>query len=84
MPHAMKLTTFLIVLPLVVFYIAVNTHPPYAALFAVWSLLALVCLIRGIYVFRLHRWQAFCCFAFTLIQTLLVLLPVLMIRRHSV
>jgi len=80
----MKMTTLFIMLSCVMLYVAMNTHPPYLALFVVWSLFAVGCLIRGIYVFRLHKWQAFCCFAITLVQTFLVLLPMLMIRRHSV
>jgi hypothetical protein len=78
----MKLTLFLLLLPWLAFFGFVYDSAPPLGMF--WIFTILVCLVRGIYVFRLHRLLAFCCFAVALVQIFLVLLPELMRHRHSV
>jgi hypothetical protein len=47
-----------------------------AAFSAIWMLATIVCLIRGIYIFRSHQRLAWCCFLVVLLQILLAIVPV--------
>jgi hypothetical protein len=79
----MKLTIFTLVLPVVIFLVGISviSRPASDAMIetflAVWALASLVCFIRGIFIFRQHRYLACCCFVTALVQVVFAILPAL-------
>jgi hypothetical protein len=85
----MRLTIFILSLPVVMFLAVIflfrsQTSDEFELTFFVfWILTAVVCFIRGLFIFREHRRLALCCFGITLLQILLAILPVFASRRVS-
>ena len=78
---AMKLTVFILFLPVAMFLTLVfliRRHASDALLvtyYFFWIFAALVCLVRGIFIFQQNKRLAWCCFGVTLLQVTLVILP---------
>jgi cytochrome bd-type quinol oxidase subunit 2 len=84
----MRLTIFILLLPVVMFFVFVFLLRSHASdmlelpFFIFWILTALVCFVRGLFIFRQHRRLAWCCFGVTLLQFILAILPLL--ARHKI
>jgi hypothetical protein len=72
----MRLTVFILLLPLMIFFfglVFMKHSSAYAALwfFSFWALASLVCFVWGLVILRRHRRLACCCIAVAALQILL-------------
>ena len=85
----MRLTIFILTLPVVMFFgfvFLLRSHASDAfeiPFFIVWIFTALVCFVRGFFIFRQHRRLAWCCFGVALLQVVLAILPALASHKIS-
>jgi hypothetical protein len=85
----MKLTIFILLLPVVMFFgfmFLLRSHASDTLelpFFIFWIFTALVCFVRGLFIFRQHRRLAWCCFGVTLLQVVLAILPALASHKIS-
>ena len=79
----MKLTIFILLLPIVIFVTGIlMIHRPASdtmieTFLGVWAAASLLCFIRGFFIFRHRRWLAWCCFIVAAVQIVFAILPAL-------
>jgi hypothetical protein len=79
----MKLTIFILLLPIVIFVSGILLiHRPASdamiqTFLGFWAAASLLCFIRGFFIFRQHRRLAWCCFLIALLQIIFAILPAL-------
>jgi hypothetical protein len=74
----MRLTLLIMLLPVMMFFgflFALKHNALELPGFILWILATLVCVVRGIVIFRQHRRLAWCCFGVALLQVVLVVFP---------